>query len=235
MNHIALRRFALAAASVSLGTLTALVLIGSTIVGNAQSLQDNASETALQDQLESVPISCTPLVIQELAAYDGKFIEDGSDREVENVAAIMLHNSANRMIPYAYVTVYTENCQFTFNAYMIPPKSTVLVPEQTGQILKESEIVRVFGWTTVKEEREEPRLEIEEVGMGCLSITNRSGSKLHNLTIYHRTYIPDGCFYMGGRVFKTEVPYIAPGNTVFVYPENYASGYSEVIFYEQSK
>lgn len=235
MNHIALRRFALAAASVSLGTLTALVLIGSTVVGNAQSLQDQASETVLQDQMEAVPISCTPLVIQQLAVYDGKFMEDGSDQEVVNVAAIMLHNSADRIVPYAYVKVYTENCQYTFNAYMIPPRSSVLVPEETGQKLKGSEIVRVFGWTTVKEEREEPRLEIEEVGMGCLSITNRSGSKLHNLTLYHRTYIPDGSFYMGGRAFKTEVPYIAPESTVYIYPENYASGYSEVVYYEQSK
>ncbi len=236
MNHIRIRRIALAVASVSLGTLTTLVMIGSSVAGKFT--QVSAEELPIRQKVYSqetvfpISISCTSLTVENLLSYDGKFIEDGSGREVQDVAAIMLHNSKDSVIPYAYVTVYTQNCKYTFNAYMIPPKASVLVPEETAQKLTESKVVRTFGWTTVKEEGRLIRLDIEEVGMGCFRITNMTGSKIHDLTVYHRTYIPDESFYMGGKAFQTHIPYIAPGNTVLVYPEHYVSGYSKIVYFE---
>ena len=231
MNHVWIRRMALSVASVSLGILTTLIMIGSSVTG--EFTQVSAEEVSASKNMQTVyPISCTSLTVENLLSYDGKFMEDGSEREVQDVAAIMLHNSKNVVIPYAYVTVYTENCKYIFDAYMIPPNASVLVPEETAQKLKESDVMRVFGWTTVQEERRRFRLEIEEAGMGCFRITNMSGSKVHNLTVYHRTYLADEAFYMGGKAFQTHIPYIAPGNTVLVYPENYVSGYSRIIHYE---
>lgn len=231
MNHVRIRRIALAAASVSLGTLTALVMIGSSVAW--RSSQVSAEEVPGSQKMQTVfPISCTSLTVENLLSYDGKFMEDGSDREVQNVAAIMLHNSKDAVIPYAYVTVYTQNCKYIFNAYMIPPKASVLVPERSAQTLTETDVVRTFGWTTVKENGGRVRLEIEEVGLGCFRVTNLTGSKINGLTIYHRTYIPDDAFYMGGKAFRTNIPYIAPGSSVLVYPEDYVSGYSKIIYYE---
>ena len=234
MNHVKIRRMALAVASISLGTLTTLVMIGSSVVGEFTevSAEEFLNSRKIQSQEIEQPISCTSLAVERLLSYDGKYIEDGLEREVQDVAAIMLYNSKDTVIPYAYITVYTQNCKYTFNAYMIPPKASVLVPEETAQKLTESHVVRTFGWTTVKEEGRRVRLDIEEVGMGCFRVTNMTGSKVHDLTIYHRTYIPEESFYMGGKAFQTHIPYIAPGNTVLVYPENYVSGYSKIIYYE---
>lgn len=225
----------MAAASISIGTLTCLVLIGISIAGNltqvsAQAISHNEKKT--QEQITPISISCTPLVIKNLSSYDGNFIEDGSGREVQNVAAIMLYNSRDSVVPYAFITLYTEHCRYTFNAYMIPPKSSVLVPEENAQKLTETDIVRSFGWTTAKQEIRQHSLSIQEDGMCCLRVTNQSGSKIHNLTIYHRTYISEGDFYMGGKAFETQISYIAPGNTVTIYPDNYASGYSKVVYFE---
>ncbi len=240
MNHIKLRRFALSAAAISFGLLAVIVMLWITAehysASAEQDLQSDQTRQLAKDitAMEDLPIeiSCTPLVVRQLAGYDGKFFEDGSGREVMDVAAVMLYNSSDRLIPYAYLTVYTENCQYTFDAYMLPPKSSVLVPDRSAQKLTETDITDTFGWTTVKNEAQRPALEIREQGMGSLRIQNLSGKKLRDLTVYYRTYISDGDFYLGGKVFQTQVEEIPPGETAVIFPVNYASGYSKVIFYE---
>ena len=235
MNHVKLRRIALTAASVSMSVLTALVLIGSSIDAkvSAQSiLVKEVDYTQSQEKNAPVAISCTPLIIQKMASYDGKFIEDGSGRQVQDVAAIVLFNNRDTIVPYAFVTVYTDHCRYTFSAYMIPPKSSVLVPEENGQKLTETGIVRTFGWTTVARNQNQIRLSFEEVGMNCLRVTNQTGSKVKNVVLYHRTYMSENDLYIGGKAFETKISYIAPGESVLVYPDNYASGYSKIVYFE---
>lgn len=240
MNHIILRRIALSAAAVSFGLLAVMAMLWITADHYSASTEQNLRSEQTQ-QLEKgitvlgdlpIEISCTPLVVKQLAAYDGKFFEDGSGREVMDVAAVLLYNSSDRLIPYAYLTVRTENCQYTFDAYMLPPKSSVLVPDRSAQRLTETNITDTFGWTTVKNDSQRPVLEIREQGMGSLRIQNLSGKKLRDLTVYYRTYISDGEFYLGGKVFQTQVAEIPPGETAVICPANYASGYSKVIYYE---
>lgn len=237
MNHIKLRRFALSAAAVSFGVLTALTTIWVSTVGCCASATQAPLEAhTLQTDTDSLPgeidISCTPLVVKQLAAYDGKFFEDGSGREVVDVAAVMLYNSSDRLIPYAYLTVYTENCRYTFDAFMLPPKSSVLVPEKSAQKLTETAITDTFGWTTVQNAEQRPALDIREQGMGCLQIKNLSGKKVRELTVYYKNYIADGDFYVGGRAFSVCVEQISPGDTAVIFPDNYAAGYSRVIHYQ---
>ena len=240
MNHVKLRRLALVTASVSISSFLCLLLVGASIEGlfqkvSAHGFSEQDPEkyiTSSEVKMEPIVISCTPLEVRQIVSYDGKFVEDGTDREVRDVAAIMLYNSRDEIVPYAYVAVYTENCRYSFHAYMIPACSCVLVPEETAQKLKETEILRVFGWTTVSKGNNQIRLGIEEIGMSTLCVTNRSGSKIKDLTIYYRTHISEGDFYMGGKAFQTKIDYIAPGESVLIDPPNYASGYSKVVFYE---
>jgi len=238
MNHIIIRRLALMAASVSLSVLACVVLIGTSVLWNyAEASAPVSCQDALQfnsEDAQAVPIAipCTPLIVENLSTYDGSFFEDGSGREVRDVAAVMLYNSKDTIIPYAFVAIYTENCRYTFEVSMLPPKSAVLVPEQNAKTLKENRIVQAYGWAAGSALENPVKINIEEIGMGSLKITNESGLKIHNLTIYHRTYIPEEEFYMGGTAFITEIPYIAPGETVNADPSNYAAGYSRVVYYE---
>lgn len=240
MNHVKMRRLALVAASVSISSFLCLLLVGATIEDFFPKVsahgffgKESEKQRAISEaQMEPIVISCTPLEIQGIVSYDGKFTEDGTDREVQDVAAIMLYNTRDEIVPYAFVTVYTENCRYTFHAYMIPAKSCVLVPEETAQKLTETDILRVFGWTTVSREKKKIRLDIEEIEMNCLCVTNRSGSKVKDLTIYYRTHISEGDFYMGGKAFQTKIKYIAPGESILINLPNYAAGYSKVVFYE---
>lgn len=232
MNYVKLRRIALSMASVSFSALLMLCMLWINVIDSDADTEKRTPSEKTGSIVLPEGISCTPLVVQEIASYDGKFIEDGSGREVLNVAAILLYNSSDKIVPYANVTVYTQNCKYTFEAFMLPPESTVLVPDSEGKTLTEKEITRIFGWVTVKPNEYRPHVTVTERENGCLEVQNLSGNRIHDLKLYHRTYISETGVYMGGKAFFTEITEVPPGETVQLYPANYAPGYSKVICFE---
>lgn len=239
MNHIAVRRISLSAASVSFGVLTAIVLLYSVFGGNydrftvaEQPMVSQLVETTAQKLSFPVSISCTTLVVEDLAAYDGAFYEDGSGREVRNVAALMLRNTGEELIPYAHVVLHSVDSSYVFEGYMIPAGAAVLIPEKNARQLSSIEVRRCFGWATVLPENNRNTVSVSESGMNEILVTNRSESPIYNMTIYHKTYLDEWGFYMGGKAFETQVGSIVPGQTVTVYPDYYVSGYSKIVYYE---
>jgi len=239
MNHIAVRKISLSIASVSFGVLTAVMLIYSAIYGSVhttalsdQPMVSQLAETASQKLSLPIPISCTTLVVEDLAAYDGAFYEDGSGREVCNVAALMLRNTGEELVPYAHVVIHTTDQSYVFDGFMIPPGAAVLIPEKNARKLSSIAVESCFGWSTVMRQDDRYAISVSETGMNELAVTNLSGEQIHSLTLYHKTYLDDWGFYMGGRAVETLVGPISPGQTVTVHPEYYASGYSKVVYYE---
>ena len=241
MNHVLIRKLALSVASVSLGTVVALALLCGVVYSEeavhcikTESVSVKASVDASISAVEEgeYPISCTDLVIRNLASYDGAFYEDGSGREVMNVAALMVSNVGQRTIPYAYITVDTADAHYEFDATMLPPGTSVLIPEKNASILTSTKIVDYFGWNTVKRSEINPSIIVEELEDGRLKVKNDSDDEVKGLNLYYRTYIEDGEFYMGGRAHVAEIPSVNPGETVFMIPDYYVSGYSEIVYIE---
>ncbi len=239
MNHIFIRRMALLGAAVSFSVVLALGLMCSTVYGQQSQGQDAVIAGAEQIRQKDVqkihagteyPISCTDMVIMNLAAYDGAFYEDGTGREVVNVAALMLQNRGEDLIPYAHITVDTETGRYTFDATMIPPGSSVLIPEKNGQTLGTTEIINYFGWNTVCPEDTLQAVAVCETLDGDLVLENMGDTALWNTTLFYRIYMEDGDYYMGGMAFETQIDHIPLGECVRILPEHYVMGYSQVVY-----
>lgn len=235
MNQVRLRRIALVMASVSAGLLVAVLIPITALSMDGETGLDGIYHS-FGKHTDSVclphTISCTSVEVVRLASYDGPFYEDGSGREVMNAAALEIYNKSNELIPYAYIIVYTANEQYTFRATMIPPQASVLIPESQAQTLGQTEMVHIFGWTTVKQPTQPYAIEIAQRGKNRLQITNLSEKTISELTVFHRTYVPEGDIYCGGIAFETEIPQITPGESVTVHPIYYVSGYSHIVHYE---
>lgn len=237
MNHITVRRMALTVASISFSLLTALILIVSAASSENMISVESVilSDSIVIEPYVSFPynISCTSLVVENISSYDGPFYEDGSGREVLNTAAILLRNTGKEMVPYAHIILRTESTSYIFDGYMIPPGAAVLIPEKYAlPFIYQEQIISCFGWSTILPQSDAYEIDIEEVGAGELRITNLSGSEISNLTLYHRTYLWENDLYIGGTVFVSRIDRIAIGETVDFTPQNYASGYSKVVYYE---
>ncbi len=230
VNQVKLRKIALSIASISAGGFLAALLLCSVCI-NAQVYCYAESPESAQNRVsaEGIRISCTPLVVENMAYYDGVFYEDGSGREVVGVAAVLLRNCSDATVPFASMVVYTENCRYEFEATMLPPDSTVLIPEMNGALLTEKDIVRCFGWVTVP--KDTPPEGITVTAAQHITVANLSSVTVENLLVYYRTYLREEDVYLGGMSFILKAPAMAPGETVTLFPDCYAPGYSRVVWY----
>lgn len=238
MSHTAVRRAALTSFAVNLFCLLAVILMASVIYprpGVPASVVPEEAEDAGQVQPLALPmkIECTSLTVQTMAVYDGPFYEDGSGREVGDVAAVMVYNDSNSLIPYANIMVATENARLTFHAYMLPPRSVTLVPEAAAQPYSPDPITQIYGWHTVKQEQSRTEILIAEQNDTTLRIENHSGRVLRNLTVSFKKYI-DGV-YIGGRPFAFTVSELSEGKSVVLSAPCYVSGYSRILYYEEKE
>lgn len=236
MSHTAVRRVALTSFAVNVFCLMAVILAASMIrpprlpVSPAPDTPVNIPEERTSFALP-MKIECTSLTVQTMAIYDGPFYEDGSGQEVRDVAAVLVSNDSDALIPYANIVVDTENDRFVFHAHMLPPQSVTLVPESSAKPYTPEKIVNLYAWHTVKQDQTAPQVGITEKDDVTLQIENSSGKTLQDLTLYFKKYI-DGV-YIGGKPFEFTVPTLEKNACIAVSPTYYVRGYSQVLFYEE--
>ena len=237
MSHTAIRRAALISFAVNVFCLMAVILAASVICppyrlpasaspGETANLPEEGEQLAFPAKIE-----CTSLTVQTMAVYDGPFYEDGSGREVTDVAALLVSNESDLLIPYANIVVDTENERFVFHIHMLPAQSVTLVPEATAKPYTPGKIVNLFAWHTVKQNQNAPQIHLSDKDDVTLQIENTSGRALRNLTIYFKKYA-DGV-YIGGRPFEFTVPVLEENSAIAVSPAYYVSGYSRILFCEE--
>ncbi len=234
MNHVNVRRIALSFAAISFGSLFLLVLICSASAGLYPT--DEAADVAV---LEEVPVrngisfpilvDGTCLIAQNIAAYDGPFIEDGSGREVFDVMALVLVNNSDEFIEYAHISLEAASQVYHFEAMLLLPGSKVLVLEREAKLYREQPILSCTGFAVRGGDQDPLPVTVTSVEKNKLCIQNLSKNDLFDLTVYHKTYLPDVKMYMGGRPFETKISCISAESTVEITPENYVTGYSKVI------
>ena len=219
MNGILLRRIALLFAAVSFHLFFGLLIVAAAM-----------GDGNIKDQ-DILPhkISCTSICVNRVVSYDGPFYEDGTGREVLNIAALEICNQGNVVIPYACIIVETGEGRYVFQATMIPVDTPVLVQESNAQPFFKEEIINIFGWNTVRKSSIKQPVFIVETGMSELTLFNYSESTINNLSVYYRTYYSEGNVYCGGKAFSIPVSRVEPGEIKKLHPEHYVSGYSHII------
>jgi len=186
-------------------------------------------------QKEVVQFPCqvpgTALTVEYLAAYDGAYLEDGSDREMTGVMAAMLHNRSDREIGEATVTLQNEGQVLCFYAQCIPAGAKVLVLEQNGAAYVHTTYDACTGHVTQRHPNAltPQQLQIREADMGSLTVTNLTQMPMEQVILYYKTCSPDGSFYIGGITYSAVIENLAPSQTVRITPYHYAAGYSSVI------
>lgn len=70
------------------------------------------------------------LILQDLAAYSGIYMEDGSDAAVSDVLMIVVKNTGTQDIQYAEIEIPAEGMVATFKLTSLPVGDRVLLLEQ---------------------------------------------------------------------------------------------------------
>lgn len=176
-----------------------------------------------------LPIPDTTLVAKRLSSYDGPFLEDGSDREVVGVAALLVHNVGNKEILTACVLLQLDEAVYTFCGEHIPPGAEVLLLEHSGKSYVDRELTACSGCQSVAQTDPITGIAVADRAMGTLVVTNETDQTLENVQIYYKMWLSPPDIYVGGIAYMTEIPKLLPGETKHIYPGHYACGYSKVV------
>ncbi len=185
-------------------------------------LEDNRSFPAT--------VQGTSLIAQQLSSYEGPFVEDGSDREVSGVAALHVYNAGSDVIAQTQVQLQYGDTTYVFcGEYLLPGETTVLL-ERSAKPYRTDGFSHCMGWQVIAEQNLLNHILVTDRQMGTLIVKNLTDSTLNQLCLYYKTWLSPPEVYVGGIVYEVDVPELQPGETVLLYPNHYACGYSRVVF-----
>ena len=203
-----------------------------------ESVQRTRTKEALaQEQVHSqhneitfpVTVPGTALLAEQLSAYEGPFLEDGSGQEVIDVAALHIYNTGEREVHNACITLQMETGSYVFYGDHIPPGATVVLLEMRARAYQQGAIKNCSGWQAISDVAQQEGILITDKDNGTLVVTNTTDKTLYNLHLYYKSWLSPPDVYMGGITYSVTVPLLAPGQTEMLCPDRYATGYSKVV------
>lgn len=172
------------------------------------------------------------LVCMEYSRYTGSFPEDGSGRQVENVAAILVHNSSDQFLDYAMVKAQVGDQTGTFYVTGLPPGGTAWVLEKDGLTLTPDETFRAESCEDYFY-RENAVIRTDDLSVSAegnvLTVTNESDKTLKNVCVYYKTVHEDGN-YFGGITYLLSFDTMEPGQTLTKQSSHYGAS-SRIVRY----
>ena len=214
------------------------VAVCTVLIFSSQSILVSASTPRFEQPSETEPsftlpitVPGTDLTIQTIVAYEGPFLEDGSDREVVDIAALLVCNTGEEALLRAQIELTCGGRNYRFYGERILPGIPQLLLEQGGEPYEKGRITACSGWQITTRTREYLNcgVTVTDEYMGTLVITNSTEDTLRDVTVYYRSWLSPPDCYIGGLVYFVTLPILLPGETVRIYPYHYAKGYSRPV------
>lgn len=173
----------------------------------------------------------TTLIAERICVYDGPFLEDRSQREVMNIAALQVCNIGRNTILEVNITVSSQETVLLFRGEQIPPGATVALLEREGKSSPSKQFNKCNGWQVAarSEDLLNEKIEVSDEDMGTLLVTNLTVEILRDIQVYYKCWLSTENILVGGIAYMVTVPILKPGETVSMHPKYYASGYSKVV------
>jgi hypothetical protein len=172
-------------------------------------------------------VTGTELIVQNMAQYEGPFLEAEDQEPVAQVAALMIYNPGSKMIASAelVLTQGERNLRFFFTC--LPPQSRVLVLEKNRQQYSSEPVHSCQCLSFTEETPQSSSMQITDSENG-LSVVNLYDED-KTVTVYYKQYISDGDFYLGGVTGQTRVEHLAAGENREILAAGYAPGYCRIV------
>ena len=173
----------------------------------------------------------TSLVITKIDSYDGVFLEDGSDRSVTDICALVLTNSGETDVEYADITIRQGNRSLLFKVTVLRAGCTVVVQEASAAPFAEGTYHSCTADVAEVEKLEmsQDQVRIVENTNGSITVTNLTDKTIGGIRVFYKFCLTKGSVYVGGITYTAKVENLAPGSTQTVVPTHYAYGSSEVV------
>lgn len=135
--------------------------------------------------------------------YSGAFVEDGSDRPVENVACVLAVNTTDRYLDLATAVFEIDGVEARFTVTGLPPGKAAWILEGNALQVESGASFVLKGGATSYSVLEEDAAVTAAPDVGTLLVTN-NGAKDFSGYIYYKALYTDGNF-LGGITYRSFV------------------------------
>lgn len=186
-----------------------LLLVALSLLLTACNLQGGQDGTG-----ESRPVDST-LRCLEISRFSGQFVEDGTDCQVTDVAAILVANYTGKFVDLATVTYTVGDRTATFKVTGLADGEQAWVLESNAMQISPSDQLE-FDDCRISYHAD-PMLTTDALQVSrdghALTLTNVSSDTLANVCVYYKNRMDEGMF-MGGITYQMIFEDMAPGQTV---------------------
>ncbi|WP_419725203.1 hypothetical protein [Terrisporobacter petrolearius] len=210
--------------------------------------QDNTNNNSEQENSEPVTVGGINLPyaipnknmeILSIGQYSGKFAEDGSDVDKENVLAIVVKNTSKEVIDYGEINmkIIGKTSAIKFKITNLKPGVCTLVMESSGKIEFNPDDKYIYMSSKNNMIDELPTMETQ-VALTTenkkITVENLSGENLNTVYVYYKTISPGGC-YLGGITYRAKFENVESGKSVSSNTIHFSNENCEILKVESVK
>ena len=170
------------------------------------------------------------LTIQRINGYSGIFIEDGSDKEVKNMAAIQVKNTSKQVVEYAQIELYNGDKKLVFEVSTLPANSSAVVMEKSKTTFDSSKNVTYGKSTVAYTDKLEKSSDIKYkvLDNNGIEVTNKSKKDIGCVRVFYKYKSEEG-YYVGGITYVAKVNNLKAGTSETIYPSHFATDGGQVM------
>ena len=177
--------------------------------------------------------------IISIGKYSGKFIEDGSDSNKDNVLAIIVKNTSEEVIDYGEINMKISGKSGTikFELTNLKPGSCALIMESSGNVEfnPEDKYIYLSSKNNMLSELSTMDSQIDIITEDKkITVENLSEESLNTVYVYYKTISPGNC-YLGGITYRAKFENIESGKSVSVDTLHFYNSNSEILKVELIK
>ena len=171
------------------------------------------------------------LLIEKMGPYNGLFVEDGTNVNVENVAMLMVQNKGDFPIEYTQICVEYGQEKLYFDISALPVGERMVVQEKTGKSIPEG--IPTYATATVVQradmEMSEGKVRVTDNGDNTLTVQNLTDETIPTVRVFYKYYMQEEAIFVGGIAFTVRVTRLTPGASVTLQPAHYTSKTGRVV------
>ena len=177
--------------------------------------------------------------ILSIGQYSGKFLEDGSDKDKENILAIVVKNTSDKVIDYGEITMKISGKSGTlkFKVTNLKPGAAALVMESSGEVEFNTNDKNIYigsNSNTIKTiSLKEDQIAITTKG-NKITVENLTDKNINKVYVYYKTVSTGNC-YLGGVTYRLKLQNVRSGKSVSAESRHFSNLSSEIIKVETVK
>ena len=169
--------------------------------------------------------------IIKFASFDGMYVEDGTQANVQDVAMMMVENNGDFPIEYTQICVEYEEETLLFDITALPVGERMVVQEKNGKSIPEgtAEAANALVVQRAQMDMSEEKVSVTDNGNNTLTIQNLTDKQIPTVRVFYKYYMPDEDIFIGGVSFTVRVTRLAANGSITIQPAHYTSQTSRVV------